>query len=92
MDSETNKELIAGILNNILDNTGLVMKKRFNINADNKNGLYVRLHNFLVYLFIQRLSQHVSVVYDHHQVVFTCTLTSVFLLFLPTLASVYIWR
>jgi hypothetical protein len=33
--------------------------------------LYVRLHNFLVYLFIQRFSQHVSVVYDHHQAVFT---------------------
>jgi hypothetical protein len=47
---------------------------------------------FFVYLFIQRFSQHVSVVYDHHHVVFTCTLTPVFLLFLPTLVNVYIWR
>jgi hypothetical protein len=31
-------------------------------------------------------------VYDHHQVVFTCTLTPVSLLFLPTLDNVYIWR
>jgi hypothetical protein len=52
------------------------------------NSFYVRLHNFYVYVFLQ----HVSVVYDHHQVAFTCTLTPVFLLFLPTLANVYIWR
>jgi hypothetical protein len=52
--------------------------------------LYVRLHNFLVYLFIQRFSQHVSVVYDHHEAIFTRTLTPVFVLFLPTLANVYI--
>jgi hypothetical protein len=58
----------------------------------NTNRLYVRLHNLFVYLFIQRFSRHVSVVYDHNQVVFTCTLTPVFLLFLPTLADVYIWR
>jgi hypothetical protein len=50
--------------------------------------------NFLVYLFIQRFSQHVSVVYDHHQAALTCThiLTPIFLLFLPILANVYIWR
>jgi hypothetical protein len=58
----------------------------------NTNRLYVHLHNFLLYLFIQRFSQHFSVVYDHHQAAFTCTLTSVFLLFLPTLTDVYIWR
>jgi hypothetical protein len=55
------------------------------------NRLHVRLHNFFVYLFLQRFS-HVSVVYDHHQAALTCTLTSGFLLFLPTLANVYIWR
>jgi hypothetical protein len=33
---------------------------------------------FLVYLFIQRFLQHVSIVYDHHQAVFTYTLTPVF--------------
>jgi hypothetical protein len=46
----------------------------------NTNRLYVRLHNFLVCLFIQRFSQHVSVVCDHHQAVFIWTLTPVFLL------------
>jgi hypothetical protein len=46
----------------------------------------------LVYLFIQRFSQHVSVIYDHYQAALICTLTPVFLRFLPTLASVYIWR
>jgi hypothetical protein len=44
----------------------------------NTNRLYVRLHNFFVYLFINVFSQHVSVIYDHHQAVFTCTLTPVF--------------
>jgi hypothetical protein len=44
--------------------------------------LYVRLHNFFVYFFIRRFSQHVSVVYDHHQVVFTSILTPVLLLLL----------
>jgi hypothetical protein len=28
---------------------------------------YVRLHDLFVYLFIQRFSQHVSVVCDHHR-------------------------
>jgi hypothetical protein len=55
----------------------------------NTNKLYVRLHIFFVHLFLQRFSQHVSVVYDHRRVVFTCTLTSVFLLFLHTLDYVY---
>jgi hypothetical protein len=32
----------------------------------NKTRLYVHLHNFLIYLFIQHFSQHVSVVHDHH--------------------------
>jgi hypothetical protein len=49
----------------------------------NPNGLYVLRYNFLAYLFIQRFSQHVSVVYDHHQAVYTCTLTPVFSTILP---------
>jgi hypothetical protein len=40
-----------------------------------------------LYIYLYVLSQHVSVIYDHHQAVFTCTLTPVFLLFLPTLAN-----
>jgi hypothetical protein len=50
---------------------------------------------FTISLYISLLnvfSQHVSVVYDHHKVLLTCTLTPVFLLFLPTLANVYICR
>jgi hypothetical protein len=46
--------------------------------------LYIYLYNVF--------SQHVAVVYNHHQVVIAFTLTPVFLLILPTLPNVYIWR
>jgi hypothetical protein len=55
---------------------------KFERSVEVQIGLYVRLHNLFVYLFIYVLLKHVSVVYDHLQAVFTCTLTTVFLLFL----------
>jgi hypothetical protein len=57
-----------------------------------RNRLHVRLHKIFVHLFIQRFyTTRFDCIWPSSGC-FTCILTSVFLLFLPTLVNVYIWR